>query len=162
MVRVPFEVILGQDSSLIQCILAAFDDTRRAAAGIPNPVSDKHVGIYRGEKRDDAYGHSLSRGLLREGLASCELSWKVEAMNINDKEEVPPSQPVNIVERYPATLTLIEPQSCFWGQTSQIPSSLPPKRDCGPKTDNKAQYTHEAISTAAAILGLRVQRLKHS
>ena len=29
-----------------------------------------------------------------------------------------------------ATLTLLEPQSRFWGQTSQIPSSLSPKRDC--------------------------------
>ena len=33
-------------------------------------------------------------------------------------------------------LTILEPQSRFWGQTSQIPSSLSPKRDCGPKRVN--------------------------
>ena len=31
---------------------------------------------------------------------------------------------------------LIEPQSHMWGQTSQIPSSLSPKRDCGPEKVN--------------------------
>ena len=30
-------------------------------------------------------------------------------------------------------LTLLEPQSRVWGQTSQISGSLSPKRDCGPK-----------------------------
>ena len=30
-----------------------------------------------------------------------------------------------------AGFSLLEPQPRFWGQTSQIPSSLPPKRDCG-------------------------------
>ena len=34
------------------------------------------------------------------------------------------------------SLTLLEPQSRFWGQTSQIPSSLSPKRDCGSKGVN--------------------------
>ena len=30
-------------------------------------------------------------------------------------------------------LTPLEPQSRFWGQTNQIPRTLSPKRDCGPK-----------------------------
>ena len=33
-------------------------------------------------------------------------------------------------------LTLSEPQSRCWGQTTQIPSSLSPKRDCGSKRVN--------------------------
>ena len=33
----------------------------------------------------------------------------------------------------PVVLTSLEPQFRFWGQTSQISSSLSPKRDCGSK-----------------------------
>ena len=40
-------------------------------------------------------------------------------------------------------LTLLGLQCHMWGQTSQIPSVLPPKRDCSPKkADNAYRGTH--------------------
>ena len=35
------------------------------------------------------------------------------------------------------SISPLEPQSRFWGQTSHIPSTLSPKRDCGPKRVNR-------------------------
>ena len=40
-------------------------------------------------------------------------------------------------------LTLLEPQSHMWGQTTQMSSSLSPKRDCGPKRVN-GNVCHQA------------------
>ena len=52
------------------------------------------------------------------------------------------------------SISPLEPQSRFWGQTSHIPSTLSPKRDCGPKRVNRYQYLVRISYTQPFSTGL--------
>ena len=60
-------------------------------------------------------------------VGTCFSSWaerdNCSTINTNSNEAGPTAM----------LFTLLEPQSRFWGQTSQIPSKLSSKRYCGPK-----------------------------